>query len=360
MDKINKILVIGLKRAGDALMSSALCTSLKKSFPDAGIHYAVNKAAAPLFLHSPDIDNLITINSEDRNNVYTFQRKVRRIIKENNYDVIIDAGSSFKTSLFARLSKNSAYRIGFKRMLNGAPYNYVVRRDMKTDTVSRVLELLVPLAGEYEIIKEPGFKIYCTEEEREGFRSYMVSKGVDMSKPVILCGVTSRRKRKAWNMEYMREVIRRIDSRFDVQMVFNYAGSEEKISAIRLKETLAGDGVTSVFTNVEAIDLRELVAMTANSGFYFGNEGGTRRIAQALDVPSFAIFPPGMPKSQWLVSESPGNRGMDYISVLPEGGSGGNMSYSEKFNLVKPEIVWKNVEEMLRGLFPASVKRITV
>ena len=37
--QIKKVLVIRFRRVGDATLSSVICTSLRKSFPEAEIHY---------------------------------------------------------------------------------------------------------------------------------------------------------------------------------------------------------------------------------------------------------------------------------------------------------------------------------
>jgi len=49
--------------------------------------------------------------------------------------------------------------------------------------------------------------------------------------------------------------------------------------------------------------LRQLAALCANCSFYFGNEGGARHIAQALEIPSFAIYSPSASKSMYKDEE---------------------------------------------------------
>ena len=59
MKEINKIIVLRFRRVGDAVISTVLCSSLKKTFPKARIDYVLNENIAPLFENHPDIDKII-------------------------------------------------------------------------------------------------------------------------------------------------------------------------------------------------------------------------------------------------------------------------------------------------------------
>lgn len=48
MKPIKRILIIRFRQIGDSILAVALCSTLKKSFPDAEIHFVLNK----ILLHS--------------------------------------------------------------------------------------------------------------------------------------------------------------------------------------------------------------------------------------------------------------------------------------------------------------------
>ena len=56
MKPIKRILIIRFRQIGDSILAVALCSTLKKSFPDAEIHFVLNKNIAPLYEGHPDID----------------------------------------------------------------------------------------------------------------------------------------------------------------------------------------------------------------------------------------------------------------------------------------------------------------
>ena len=79
--------------------------------------------------------------------------------------------------------------------------------------------------------------------------------------------------------------------------------------------------------------LRELLAMCTLSTFYFGNEGGTRHMVQALGIPSYAIYSPAADKRVWLPANSvPAyGIGVDYSLRIRK--------YSKLFATITPDIV---------------------
>ena len=50
---VKKVLVIRFRRIGDAVLSVVICSSIRKSFPEAEIHYVLNDHIAPLFENHP-------------------------------------------------------------------------------------------------------------------------------------------------------------------------------------------------------------------------------------------------------------------------------------------------------------------
>jgi len=345
-----KILVIRFRRVGDAVISSSLCSSLKETFPDSEIHYILNENIAPLFEHHPAIDKIITFSDKDMNNLLRYISKVRRIVKEENYDVIVDTRSTIKTIFFPLFSLNTKYRIGRKKFYNPFVENYRIDNTFKgdKDNVMLTLSLLDPLSKEFPLKKDTAFKLYCTDQEKENFRNYMVSKGIDFSKPVIICAVTARLEHKVWAIEKMKEVLHRVLAKYDVQLIFNYGGEREKAFAEKVHREMDYD--KHIFTNIEANTLRELIAMLANADFFFGNEGGPRHISQALDIPSYAIYPPNTPLENWLPNKSDRFQGIELKQIDPEAAEDKKLTYEEKFNLIDVDSVWRSLDSMLADI----------
>ena len=108
---IKKILVIRFRRVGDAVLGTSLCSSLRKTFPNAEIHYLLNTPIAPWYDGHPDIDKVISFDSKDDKNFFRYIRRAWAIVRANKYDVIIDMRGTVRTLLFSLLSPFTAFRI---------------------------------------------------------------------------------------------------------------------------------------------------------------------------------------------------------------------------------------------------------
>jgi heptosyltransferase-2 len=344
---IKRILVLRFRRVGDAVLSAVICSSLKKTFPHAKIDYVLNENIGSLFLNHPDIDGIITFDNRELGSVILYCRKVYSIMC-SRYDMIIDTRATVKTLLFSLLSPFTPYRIGKRKFYNMLIQNY--RIDNSYTGVGNILDtnlqLLSPLEKEYPVVYEREFRLYPTAAELSQFRRYMETCGVDFVHPVIFCDVTSRVERKSWSFDRMRELLFRILSHYDCQLVFNDGTGSQQLLARRLHTAM--DNSPRIFTNIKTRNLRDLSLMIANTDFFFGNEGGPRHISQALDIPSFAIFPPGILKKEWLPGADIRFQGIEPSDVLPESLQS-NLSYAEKFDLLTVDAVWERLDVALKN-----------
>ena len=342
---IKKILVVRFRRVGDAVLTTALCTSLKKTFPEAEIHYVLNAGIAPLYRDHPDVDQVISFSNRDNENIFRYIARVWQVMRQNHYDVIIDVRSTFRTLFFALFGLSAPYRIGTKKSYNLFLHNYRIdnRRDKTTDVVSHLLMLLEPLEAEREIVYDPEFRLHVSAAEQHAFRDYMEREGVDFSRPVILAAVTARLAHKVWNKENMKEILRRIIKKYDAQIIFNYAG-DEKAYALGMHCEMGND--PNVFTSISANSLRDLCSLAVNCNFFFGNEGGPRHLCQALGIPTFAIFPPGILKAMWLPAEGGNYQGISPDDLLPREQQSA-MDYQQRFDLINVEQLWSRLDKML-------------
>lgn len=350
MNEIKHILVIRFRRVGDSVLSTALCHSLRLTFPDAQIDFVINKGIHALYENHPDIDNLITFDNEENHNVRKYLAKVWRTMHQTHYDLIIDMRGTIKTLWFSLFSLSSTFRIGSKKSYGKGILNYQV--DNHNNLLNRVQQnnlLLRPLEKIYNVKYSDEFSLYISDEEKQQFRQYMTDCSIDFSKPVMLCTPTARQEYKVWPKENMIEILRRIITTYDIQIIFNYSGETERKCAESYAAEL--DDKKHIFIDIEAKTLPELCAMTSNCNYFFGNEGGPRHIAQALHIPTYAIFPPGIRKSLWQPSESNQYTGIsteDFMSEKEQIQQ--QLTYEQRMRLIDTESVWEGFKQWIEGL----------
>ena len=352
--EINRIIVLRFRRVGDAVISSVLCSSLKKTFPKAGIDYVLNEDIAPLFKNHPGIDKIICFSKEEMSTFPAYIAKVKRIMKEGKYDMIVDTRSTVKTLWFSFFSMKTPFRIGKKKAYNPVFHNYRTPVEGVTDEVTKTLTLLKPLEKLFDIQYERNFKLYVTDKEKEYFRIRMTEGDIDFSRPVIICAVSARLKHKIWNPDKMKSVFWKIIEKYNAQLIFNYGGKDEKNFALLLHREM--DNHRNIFTNIEANNLRELAAMFTLADFFVGNEGGPRHIAQSFNVPGFAIYPPGISKAAWLPNASERFQGIEPADISHQANNPG-LSFSEKFDFITVEAVWERLDPMLEKFLVAGNRK---
>lgn len=346
--EIKKILVIRFRRVGDATLSVSLCSSLKKSFPGADVHYIVNENIAPLFVNHPGVDKVITFSDYDMSKTSRYLKKVKSIVSSEKYDIIVDTRATLKTLAFSLFSLHTPYRIGRKKKYSLFAHNFRIDSYARgcMDNVTATLKLLDPLSKDFKIIKDPDFKLYVSAEDKASYSLYLKAKGVDLNKPIMICAVTARIESKVWAKDKMAEILKKVADKYkDIQLIFNYGGDREKKAALSIYNAMGRP--SQVFIDIEAKNLFEFKALTSLSSFFFGNEGGPRHIAQAFGIPAFAIYPPNVKKIDWLPNPSATNQGIELLDINPEVAQDKNLSFEKKLDMIDVQSVWAKLDEML-------------
>lgn len=335
-----KILIIRFKQIGDAVLSSVICNTLKKTFPDSEIDYVLYEHISPIFQNHKYIDNIISITKEEQKNPLKYISKVWKVTRKK-YDIIIDIMSTPKSEIFSLFSMNSKYRIGRAKKYRGVFYTHKVKepKDAK-DKVDKFLKLLDPLKKEYNLIYNNQYTVSITAKEKEMMRKRMIEAGIDFSKPVFACAVNSRRPEKVYDTEKMKIIIENLIKELNAQIIFYYCPSEEKF--VKTFHKNLGD-YANVFSNIKTKSIRELAILLANCDLFFGNEGGPRHIAQSLDIPSFAIFSPSASKKEWLSNACERHQGVEPQDMPLYSHS---LSREEKYALITPEYIIAKIEEI--------------
>ena len=343
--EIKNILVIRFRRVGDSVLSMGLCHTLRKSFPGAEIDLVINKGIDSLYRNHPDVDNVIVFDKEECDNLFKYVKKARETVKTKRYDVIIDMRSTVKSSIFTLFSLHTRYRIGRKKWYSGLLLTHAVDNRLPGSRPEQNMLLVKPLEEVGEISYSTDFRLYVSDDEVASMCARMEKQGIDFSRPVLISAVATRVKGKAWPFEWMTTVLKNVISEFpQVQIIFNYSNEAEKETAFAHYNALDKD--CHIFMDIHADSLIELCALLSNSSMFFGNEGGPRHMAQALGVPAYAIFPPGIKKETWLHNENDYNTGISPDDFVPFEQQQ-EMEYNERMEIMTVERVWKGLSAFL-------------
>ncbi len=294
-----KILVIRFNAIGDVVLSSTICDSLRKTFPNARIDYLVHEPSQGLYKHHLSINQVIGLSWEERKNPIKYVKKIWSITR-TEYDIIIDASSTAKSELISLLSRKSKYRIGRYKKRRGIAYTHRIKQAAeRPHKVLQRLELLRPLTEVgYQISYNEPINLMVTEPERAKMRGIIESHGIDLNKSIFVFCVSSKEPQKKWNRHYIVETIKHCLDRYQAQIVL-FGGLPHELKEVELvHQDLAC--VSGVVRKVPINELRDLAILFSLCDVFIGNEGGPRHIAQAVGTPTATVFSPSAKKNEWL------------------------------------------------------------
>ena len=295
-----KILVIQQKMIGDVLVSTMLCEQLKKSIPNAEVHYLINTNTEAVVTNNPHIDRIVFFTSENRNSKLSFYKFLKGITKEN-YDVVIDVYGKLEStliSLFSRAKIKISYDKWYSRFIYTHRFRYKTTGDTDLGlAIENRLRLLKPLIEEMgEEINPP--KIYLTDDEILNARSFLENNGVDFSKPIIMMNILGSSVQKTYPIPYMSEVVDLVAQKGEFTVLFNYMPSQIE-RAKELYDLCSPKSRTLIKFYVFAPSLRGFLGILYHCNGLIGNEGGAINMAKALEVPTFSIFSPWIRQAGW-------------------------------------------------------------
>ncbi|MGL5543945.1 MAG: glycosyltransferase family 9 protein [Cetobacterium sp.] len=348
-----KILVVRFKQIGDAILSSVICKSLKETYPEAQIDYVLYDYVAPLFQHQKYLNRVISISKTEQKNPFKYLKKVWNITRED-YDIVIDIMSTPKSELFTLFSKKAKYKIGRMKPKRGYSYTHKIPEPSNDfDKAEKFLKMLEPLRKDGVDLKlDKRYSLTFLKEEVEDLRKRMIAEGVDFNKVIIPLAINSRRESKVYPIHLMKEVAKKILDTFDCQIILYYSPDEMEF-AKKFHEDLGWD--KRVISSIKTKSIRELGALFSNCDLFVGNEGGPRHLAQAIDIPSFAIFSPSSKKVEWLSKDNLRHEGIEPKDILT-GNEYDRLNYEEKYSLITPDRVLEEVKRKI-SLVPKYIEK---
>lgn len=340
-----KILVIRFKQIGDAILSSVILKSLKKTYPNAEIDYVLYENVAPLFENQKYVNEVITITNEERKNIFKYIKKVWKITR-TKYDIIIDIMSTPKSELFTLLSPKALYKIGRSKPKRGFTYTHKIREPQGDyDKPEKFLKMLEVLEKDgTKVVYDKNYTLTFSDEEKFIMKEKMKQAGVDFNKIIVPLAINSRRPEKVYPIEFMKEIAIEILNRYDAQIILYYSPNEKEF-AKKFHKSLEWD--KRVISDINTKNIRELGVLLTLSDIFIGNEGGPRHLSEAVDTPSIGIFRLGGEKKQWLTKNKERHIGIEPKDVL-DSIKLKDLTKEQAYKVMTPKIILNLIENHMK------------
>ncbi len=265
-DKVRKILVVTLSNIGDVVLTLPVFQSLIRAYPGAEIHAVVGEGAKALLEGDPRINKIIPFNKR-----MPFNEKIRFLfaVRAERFDMIIDlrrsligllGGARFRNSYLER-SKKSLHRV--KRHL-------------------RALKDLVPEDEEGSFFDDrPLFAVSDVVSEA------MLSD----ERRLVLAAVGSKSDVKKWPAEHYARLLDRLSSTDGCRIVL--VGDKADARDGEKVRSLMTEPVTDLCGRT---NLKELEQLLRKASLLVTNDSAPLHLADALKIPTVAIFGPTDPR----------------------------------------------------------------
>ena len=281
--RIQRILLIQLRRLGDVVLSTALLDDLHRVLPEAQIDMLVSRHAAPLVAGHPLLRSRIVL--EDRGTLGT-----AKLVRSSGYDAVFDIQGSMRTAMITRAS-GAPLRVGWK--VRGAPlaYTHALARGGAPEYVVRRRRRLLELAG--IPVSDTLPRITLTPHERLQGEADLRSAGAPpVGRRVAFALVTSSPARD-WPIERFATLANALLDR-GVTPIVLAAGTPASVAG-KLRALCPRAILVPALDNDRDREMRRFLGVLAACDVLLSGDTGPAHMADALDVPRVTLYGPTTP-----------------------------------------------------------------
>lgn len=285
--RIQRILLIRLRRIGDVVMTTPAITALREGFPKAKITYVIDEPYRELVEGHPDLDRVIVL---PRHLGFKEFRKHMHQIRRDAYDVVIDFHGGPRASLLTFFS-GARLKIGYRIKYKNFIYDIKLPREPKEGyfhSVENHVNLVKALGTNPRSI--PALSLPPpTQSEAENIRRFIQENALENTK-IITLHISAGNEFRDWGAERLARLITLLSQVPRVRIVL--IGSREDRQA---EEEIKKTSEAPFLSMVNRLNLRELRELVSLSSLFVGPDSGPMHIAATTTTPIVAYFGPTLP-----------------------------------------------------------------
>ena len=272
----NKILIIGCRLIGDAVLTLPGIRAIGKAYPNAVIDILSTKTTEEIYTNPDFVHDFIPYsqNFSAKKQVQTIRR-----LRRNRYDAAILYSGSFNAALIAFLSRIKT-RVG-------------TASDYRSFLLSDKVKIKSPDMHQRDVYKEVTALInvgvdkkalcYDVDPESKADVSDMLKKDGLKKGGFIVINPTASEKNKIWPgfAEWINEYVKVKNNR--VILVGARADKSE------CQKLMNDSGGLHVYNWAGKLKIRQTAALLSMAGFYLGNNSGIMHLAASVGCRAFAV-----------------------------------------------------------------------
>jgi ADP-heptose:LPS heptosyltransferase len=276
--RIERILLIQLRRLGDVVLSTALLDDLHRALPEAQIDMLVGRHAAPLVAGHPLIRSRIIL--EDRGTLGT-----ARLVREAAYDAVIDIQGSMRTAMITRAS-GAPLRVGWRVRAAPLAYTHALPRGGAPEYVVRRRRRLLELAGIPVGDSLP--RITLTAHERLQGEADLRSAGASPAGHRVAFALVTSSPARDWPIERFATLANALIDR-GISPIVLTAGTPHEVVG-RLRALCPRAILVPALESDRDREMRRFLGVLAACDVLLSGDTGPAHMADALGVPRVTLY----------------------------------------------------------------------
>ncbi len=283
--RIERILLIQLRRLGDVVLSTALLDDLRRALPDASIDMLVGSHAAPLVAGHPLIRNRIVL--EDHGTLATAQ-----LVRAAHYDAVFDIQGSMRTAMITRVS-GAPLRVGWKVRAARFAYTHALARGGVAEYVVRRRRRLLELAG--IAVGDTLPRITLSGRERLQGEADLRSAGAPSAGHRVAFALVTSSPARDWPVDRFASLGNALLDR-GVTPIVLAAGTPPAIVS-RMRALCPRATIVPALDGDRDREMRRFLGVLAGCDALLSGDTGPAHMADALGVPRVTVYGPTTPQN---------------------------------------------------------------
>lgn len=282
--KIRKILVVKLDNLGDCYLSLPLFYYLRQLNQTVVVDSLSLASSRQFFENCPEVNHCYSVQKR----LGIFQKKLLRTVKENNYDLIIDARGYFSVALFGFLSK-IPQRFGFAEEVGQCFYTNLFQINQNQHETTKYFNVLQSLGITVDSW-QPKLSL-------NNFDSTQVNAFLNSAPKVVVVHPVASQPYKYWPLAYWHELIGFLLEKKDCH-IFLLGSSLDNDFINKIKDKFPNDN-DRLISCAGKLNLVENYALISRSSLFIGNDSVFGHLAGSLVIPTIVLMNRAINRQRW-------------------------------------------------------------
>ena len=280
-----RVLIRSTNWIGDAVMTTPAVRAIRRQFPRARISMLAKPWVAPVFAHSPHVDEVIVYDAKGRHRGASGPIRLARDLRRRRFEAAILLQNAVEAALIAFLA-GIPVRIGFDTDARRLLLTHPVRCTKAIKAIHQTGYYLKILEGVGLSPRGQSLELHLGAEDRQAARRILAERRIAPDQRVVgLNPSATFGPAKQWFPERYAALGDRLSRTLGATIVIFGGPSDRDLGA-----RIAGMMTTRAVDLSGRTRLGEAMALIARCDAFVTNDSGLMHVAAALNTPLVAVF----------------------------------------------------------------------